>query len=88
MAVLERNGYTPLGYFVLPEQCWLDAYYHPMQERFASFLQAHDSSDSAKAIVAAEEREMNLYRRYRHYLGYGYYIARKSRDEPGNGNSG
>ena len=82
MAVLERSGYTPLGYFVLPEQCWLDAYYHPMKERFAAFLQAHDSSDSAKAIVAAEEREMDLYRRYRLYLGYGYYIARKSRDEP------
>jgi SAM-dependent methyltransferase len=82
MAVLERNGYTPLGYFVLPEQCWLDAYYRPMQERFAAFLQAHDSSDSARAIVAAEEREMDLYRRYRLYVGYGYYIARKCRDEP------
>jgi SAM-dependent methyltransferase len=82
MAVLETNGYTPLGYFVLPEQCWLDAYYRPMQERFAAFLQAHDSSDSARAIVAAEEREMDLYRRYRLYVGYGYYIARKCRDEP------
>jgi SAM-dependent methyltransferase len=82
MAVLETNGYTPLGYFVLPEQCWLDAYYRPMQERFAAFLQAHDSSDSARAIVAAEEREMDLYRRYRLYVGYGYYVARKCRDEP------
>ena len=82
MAVLERNGYTPLGYFVLPEQCWLDAYYRPMEVRFAAFLQAHDSSDSAKAIVAAEEREMDLYRRYRQYMSYGYYIARKCRDEP------
>ena len=81
MAVLERNGYTPLGYFVLPEQCWLDAYYRPMQKRFAAFLKAHDSSDSAKTIVAAEEREMDLYECYRLHMSYGYYIARKNRDE-------
>lgn len=78
MAVLERNGYTPLGYFVLPEQCWLDAYYRPMQKRFAAFLEAHESSDSAKAIVAAEEREIDLYERYRPHVGYGYYIAQKT----------
>jgi ubiquinone/menaquinone biosynthesis C-methylase UbiE len=81
LAVLERNGYAPLGYFVLPEQCWLDAYYQPMQKRFAAFLEAHESSDSAKAIVAAEEREIDLYERYRLHVSYGYYIARKTCDE-------
>jgi hypothetical protein len=81
MAVLERNGYTPLGYFVLPERCWLDAYYRPMQKRFAAFLNAHDSSDSAKAIVAEEEREIDLYERHRLHVSYGYYIAQKSRDQ-------
>lgn len=25
--VLEENGYTPIGYFVLPEYCWLNNYY-------------------------------------------------------------
>jgi hypothetical protein len=52
-----------------------------MQKRFAAFLNAHDSSDSAKAIVAAEEREMDLYERYRLHMSYGYYIAQKNRDE-------
>ena len=82
MALLERNGYTPLGYFVLPEQCWLNAYYRPMQERFSAFLEAHESSDAAKAIVASEEREIDLYERYRTYVSYGFYIAQKTRDEP------
>jgi SAM-dependent methyltransferase len=81
MAVLERNGYTPLGYFVLPERCWLDAYYRPMQRRFAAFLKAHGSSDSARAVVAAEVQEMDLYERYRSHVGYGYYIARKDHVE-------
>ncbi|MBN8489946.1 MAG: class I SAM-dependent methyltransferase [Burkholderiales bacterium] len=77
LAVLERQGYAPIGYFVLPEQCWLDAYYRPMQQRFPAFLARHGSSDAAKAVVAAEALEIDLYERYRAFVGYGYYIARK-----------
>jgi ubiquinone/menaquinone biosynthesis C-methylase UbiE len=81
MAVLERNGYTPLAYFVLPERCWLEAYYRPMQQRFAAFLAAHQSSEAAKAIVAAEAHEIDLYERHKSYISYGFYIARKTDDE-------
>lgn len=81
MAVLERNGYAPLGYFALPAHCWLDAYYRPMQKRFPVFLEVHQSSDAAQAIVAAEEYEIDLYERHRQYVSYGYYIARKTGDE-------
>lgn len=80
LAVLERNGYAPIGYFVLPEHCWLDAYYRPMQQRFPAFLARHGSSDAAKAVVAAEALEINLYERYRAFVGYGYYIARRIDD--------
>lgn len=78
--VLERNGYAPIGYFVLPEQCWLDAYYRPMQQRFPAFLARHGSSDAAKAVVAAEALEIDLYERYRAFVGYGYYLARRIDD--------
>jgi len=81
LAVLERNGYAPIGYFVLPEHCWLDAYYRPMQQRFAAFLARHGSSDAAKALVAAETLEIDLYERYRAFVGYGYYIARRTDDD-------
>jgi ubiquinone/menaquinone biosynthesis C-methylase UbiE len=78
LAVLEHNGYTPLGYFVLPESCWLDAYYRPMQQRFATFLARHGHSDAAQALVAAEQAEIELYERYRAFVSYGFYIARKT----------
>lgn len=77
MAALERNGYSPIGYFVLPEVCWLDNYYRPMQERFEGFLARNGNSEAARAIVDAEKREIELYERYRAYYGYGVYIARK-----------
>ncbi|WP_405227901.1 class I SAM-dependent methyltransferase [Lentisalinibacter sediminis] len=77
MAVLERLGFSPIGYFPLPEHCWLDNYYRPMQERFPAFLDRHGNSEAAQAIVAAEETEISLYERYRSFVSYGYYIARK-----------
>ena len=77
MAVLERLGFSPTGYFALPGHCWLDNYYGPLRQRFPAFLRRNGSSEAARAIVAAEEAEISLYERYREFVSYGYYIARK-----------
>lgn len=75
--LLEKHGYSPLGYFVLPERCWLDNYYRPLQARFDAFLQRHANSESARAIVASERHEIDLYERCKDYVGYGMYVAMK-----------
>ena len=77
MAVLERHGFSPVGYFPLPAHCWLDNYYRPMQQRFDGYLDRHGHSDAARALVQAERSEIALYERYRDYVGYGFYVARK-----------
>ena len=80
MAILEEHGYAPVGYFALPKRCWLDNYYRPMQERFASFLSRDRNTKSARAIVKAEENEIELYERFSAFFSYGYYVARKTAD--------
>ena len=75
--VLEHNGYSPVAYFVLPEHCWVDSYYRPMQDGFEAFLMRHGNSQSAQAIVKAEKKEIALYEKHKAYYGYGVYIARK-----------
>ena len=80
MALLEEHGYTPLGYFPLPETCWLQNYYHPMQARFEAFLAKHEGSAEARAIVEAERLEIGLYERFSAFVSYGYYIAQKRPD--------
>ncbi len=77
--ILEKHGYSPVGYFVLPEYCWMDAYYRPMQARFEDFLNRNGNSEEARAIVAAEQREIDLYETYKAYISYGVYVARKLR---------
>jgi SAM-dependent methyltransferase len=78
IAVLEKHGYSPVGYFVLPEECWLDRYYRPMQARFEGFLQRHGNSEAARALVAAERREIELYEKYKAHFSYGMYVAKKA----------
>ena len=76
ISILERHGYTPLGYFVLPEQCWRDHYYDPMRTGFEDFLRRNGNSDAANTLVTAEYDEIALYDLYSDYYSYGVYIAR------------
>jgi SAM-dependent methyltransferase len=75
--LLEENGYIPTGYFPLPVDCWLDNYYTPLETGFTDFLERNDHSELAKQIVEAEQKEIDLYRKYKDYYSYGVYIARK-----------
>ena len=80
LALLEENGYSPVGYFALPESCWLDNFYRPMQARFAAFLSRNGNSEAAAALVAAEENEIALYEHNSAFVSYGYYVARRTAD--------
>jgi ubiquinone/menaquinone biosynthesis C-methylase UbiE len=74
---LEEAGYKPLGYFPLPQECWLENYYRPMQSRFEGFLKRHGNIDEAQKIVEAEQAEIDLYERYSDHVSYGFYVAER-----------
>ncbi|ACB52791.1 unknown [Crocosphaera subtropica ATCC 51142] len=77
ISLLEKNGYSPIGYFILPEDCWLANYYQPMQNSFKDFLYRNGNSEEAQAIVEAQNKEIELYEKYKSYYSYGVYVARK-----------
>lgn len=77
-AVLEECGYAPAGYFVLPETCWLENYYAPLHEQLPAFIARHAGNEKARAVAETEHHELELYRKYKAYYGYGVYIARKT----------
>lgn len=77
ITALEKNGYAPIGYFILPENCWLENYYRPLQAGFEAFLERNGKGEEARSIVEAEQREIELYEKYKDYYSYGFYIARK-----------
>lgn len=77
MKILEENGFSPIGYFYLPESSWINNYYKPMEDRFDEFLTKHNHSVLAQGIVETEKDEIKKYRTYKDYLSYGFYVARK-----------
>ncbi len=70
-------GYEPLEIFVLPESDWWDEYYDPIRRKLPALREKHDSDEEALQVLDAEEREMELYRKYPEYYGYVFYILRR-----------
>ena len=74
---LEDNGYSVQGYFYLSPQSWLEGYYDPMASKFHSFLERNNHSELAKKVVQESVEEIALYKKYKDYYSYGFYIARR-----------
>jgi ubiquinone/menaquinone biosynthesis C-methylase UbiE len=77
MEVLEESGYSPIAYFVLPENCWLENYYQPLQDGFPDFLARHKDDETAISIIEAEKKEIALFKENKRLYSYGVYVAQK-----------
>ena len=75
--ILEKNGYSLVGYFILSQNSWINDYYKPIENRFSAFLEKHDNSEMAKKIVEENKEEIRIYHKYKDYYSYGFYIAKK-----------
>jgi ubiquinone/menaquinone biosynthesis C-methylase UbiE len=74
---LEENGYSLAGYFILDQTSWIENYYKPLADGFNSFLNRNNNSETAQEIVKENQREMELYMKFKEFYSYGFYIARK-----------
>lgn len=75
---LEGAGYNLCGYFFLPQESWINHYYTPLEAKFPSFLAKHNNSALAQQVVEANAHEIALYKKYKEYYSYGFYIAQKA----------
>lgn len=76
-SVLEKHGYSPVGYLVLPESCWIDEYYAPLERRFDVVAEEFGNSDEVMKVIEGEKAEIAMYKKYREYFSYGFYVAKK-----------
>ncbi|NBC83109.1 MAG: methyltransferase domain-containing protein [Bacteroidetes bacterium] len=75
---IEKCGLLPVAHFVLPNECWTDNYYHPLQKKFPEFLVKHGSNPAALKVIEHEMQEIDIFNKYNQYFGYVFYIARLS----------
>ncbi len=75
--ILEMNGFEIIDYFILPENCWIDEYYAPLENGFDDFLERNSDNEGAKAIVEENKKEIELYKKYKDCFSYGVYVTKK-----------
>ena len=78
ISILEANGYTLEGYFVLSQDSWVENYYKPIEAGFGPFLDRNHNSVLAKKVVDEYKAEIKMYQTYKDYYSYGFYIARRN----------
>jgi ubiquinone/menaquinone biosynthesis C-methylase UbiE len=77
VAQVQKAGYLPVATFVVPETCWTDYYYAQAPQMEASFLKKYNGNKAAEELIAAERYEVELYRKYKAYYGYVFYIGKR-----------
>ncbi len=78
VAQIEQAGYLPVATFVVPEQVWVD-YYSRQTQRQKAFLEKYSGNQAAEEFIRYQQHEAELYRKYREYYGYVFYIAKRIR---------
>lgn len=77
VAQLQNTGYIPVASFILPENCWIEHFYKPQATAQKAFLAKYKGNKAAEEFIANEQREMELYFKYKEYYGYVFYIGKK-----------
>jgi ubiquinone/menaquinone biosynthesis C-methylase UbiE len=76
---LERfrvTGYDVVGHFLLPEACWWDDYYDPLEAKLPALFEKYAGDEPALEIVESTRREIELRRRYPDAFGYAFFVGR------------
>lgn len=77
LAQLQAAGFVPRAAFVIPPECWTDHFFAPQVAVQDAFLERHPDDPVAAGLVAAQQREADLYARFGEFFGYAFYVGRK-----------
>lgn len=76
--ILEYNGFSLMGYFILNKNSWRRNYYQPLEKGFGNFLKRNSYSKDAQKVIQEHQSEIQLYEKYGDFYNYGFYIGRKN----------
>lgn len=78
VAKVYRAGYLPVAVFILPESCWTEHYFAPKVAAAEVFLDKYAGDKTAEEFAAFQFAEEELYRKYKGFYGYTFFIAKKT----------
>lgn len=74
---MQKAGYIPVATFILPENCWIENFYKPQIPAQKKFLKKYAGNKTAEEFIANERRKAELYKKYKKFYGYVFYIGKK-----------
>jgi ubiquinone/menaquinone biosynthesis C-methylase UbiE len=74
----DKLGCSVVDSFILPKSGWWDNYYTPIEAKLPALKAKHKDEPEALAYLAAEEKEIEMFRRYSDYYGYAFYVLQKA----------
>ncbi len=74
--MVRAAGYDLVDSFVLPDSAWWN-YYGPIERKLPGLESRHAGDPRALEVLAAERREIDLFRRHCDCYGYVFFIARR-----------
>ncbi|GAB4341492.1 MAG: class I SAM-dependent methyltransferase [Candidatus Abyssubacteria bacterium] len=77
LRIIRDCGFKLIGHFVLPKDAW-DEYYLPLEQRIRVLREKYDGVPAALQIIAGEQLEIDLYRKYSDWYGYVFFVTQKS----------
>lgn len=77
VAKIHKAGYIPVATFILPATCWTEHYFAPKIKAREIFLNKYAGNKAAEEFMAIQPREEELYRKYKEFYGYTFFIAKK-----------
>ena len=77
VAKIQKAGYIPVATFILPENCWTEHYHAPQAKVQKDFLNKYAGNKTAEEFIAFQRYETQLYRKYKEFYGYVFFIAKK-----------
>jgi hypothetical protein len=77
LEIIKKAGYKLVNYFVLPKEGWWTHYYNSIEPKFLSLKQKYKDDKEAMPVIAFQELEIEMYRKYSDYYGYVFYIMQK-----------
>jgi ubiquinone/menaquinone biosynthesis C-methylase UbiE len=72
--IARKSGYLLVNSFVLPIKSWWDNYYGPIEAKLPVLKARYGSDEEALQVIAMQEMEIDMFRKYSDYYGYVFYI--------------
>jgi SAM-dependent methyltransferase len=78
---IRNAGLRLLATYRLPEAGWWENYYIPMLSRIKQLRETQGSDPACAAILDSLENEAEMYRKYKRYYGYTFFIMQNPRPD-------